>query len=62
MPTVIDPSTFVLVPRLSEPPPTEEDRLRMAENRRHMDEESRLAREAGEKLPPITEDIWNTKD
>jgi len=62
MPTVIDPSTLVLVPRLSEPPPTEEDRRRVAENIRRMDEEIRLAREAGEGLPPITEDLWKTKD
>lgn len=58
MPTIVDPSTLVLVPRLREPPPTEEDHRRMAESKQRMDEESRLAREAGERLPPITENIW----
>jgi hypothetical protein len=58
MPTVIDPSTLVLVPRLREPPPTEEDRRRMRESSQRMEEDARLAREAGERLPPITENIW----
>jgi hypothetical protein len=58
MPTIIDPRTLVLSPRLSEPPPTEEDRRRMMESEQRMEEELRLALEAGERLPPITENIW----
>jgi hypothetical protein len=41
-----------------EPPLTEEDRRRMDEAWARMLEENRLAREASERLPPITEDIW----
>lgn len=58
MPTIIDLRTQVLAPRLREPPPTEEDCRRMDEAWARMQEENRLAREAGERLPPITEDIW----
>lgn len=30
----------------------------MMESEQRMEEELRLAREAGERLPPITENIW----
>lgn len=62
MPTIIDPSTLELVPRISEPPPTEEDRRRMREAQLQMDEERRLAIEAGERLPPITVDLWGVNE
>lgn len=62
MPTIIDPSTLTLVPRLSEPPPTEEDRRRMRESEQHREEELHLAIEAGERLPPITVDLWGVNE
>ena len=45
-----------------EPEPTEEDRRRMDETWARIQEENRLAREAGERLPPITEEIWKLTD
>lgn len=62
MPTSIDSSTLKLVPRLSEPPLTEEDRRRMREAQLQMEEERRLAIEAGERLPPITVDLWGVNE
>lgn len=62
MPTIIDPTTLELAPRISEPPPTDEDRRMMDETWARIREENRLAREAGERLPPITEDIWGVND
>lgn len=58
MPTPTHPSTTTLAPRISEPPPTEEDRRRMREVQIQMEEGRRLAIEAGERLPPITVDLW----
>lgn len=48
--------------RSREPSETEEDRLNMEEAWRSIQEESRLAIEAGERLPPITADIWGVGD
>lgn len=60
MPTSISPNT--LAPRFIEPHLTEEDRQKMRLNWQQMQEESQLAREAGEELPPITENIWDTTE
>lgn len=48
--------------RDEEPMPTEEDHRRMREMGARMEEERRQAIEAGEKLPPISADLWSTKD
>jgi hypothetical protein len=47
---------------IPEPEPTEEDRRRMDETWARIQEENRLAREAGERLPPITVNIWGTPE
>ncbi len=47
---------------IPEPAETEEDRRNMEETWRRIQEESRLAIEAGERLPPITADIWGVED
>lgn len=43
---------------IPEPEETEEDRRRYEAMLVRMEEDRRLALEAGERLPPITEDIW----
>lgn len=43
---------------IPEPEETEEDRRRYEAMLVRMEEELRLALEAGERLPPITENIW----
>jgi len=48
--------------RFEEPMPTEADHQRMREMEAQMDEERRHAIEAGERLPPISVDLWPTKD
>ena len=56
-------SEFTLVSRIEEEPePTEEDLQRWRDLQFRMDEDRRLAVEAGEKLPPITVDLWRTTD
>jgi len=47
---------------IPEPEETEEDRLRYEEMKIRMEEDRRRALEAGELLPPITDEIWKTKD
>ena len=47
---------------IPEPEETEEDRLRYEAMMVRMEEDRRRAIEAGERLPPITVDIWNTTD
>ena len=47
---------------ISEPEETEEDRRRYAAMMVRMEEDRRRALEAGERLPPITDEIWKTKD
>jgi hypothetical protein len=48
--------------RFKEPMPTEADHQRMREMEARMGEERRHAIEAGERLPPISVDLWPTKD
>ena len=47
---------------IPEPEETEEDRIRYEAMLVRMEEDARLARESGERLPPITENIWGMPD
>lgn len=47
---------------IPEPEETEEDRRRYEEMKVRMEEDRRRALEAGERLPPITDEIWKTRD
>lgn len=47
---------------IPEPEETEEDRRRYAAMMVRMEEDRQRAIEAGERLPPITDEIWKTKD
>ena len=47
---------------IPEPEETEEDRLRYEAMLVRMEEDRRLVIEAGERLPPITVDLWGTTD
>ena len=47
---------------IPEPEPTEEDLRRYEEMKVRMKEDDQRAREAGERLPPITDEIWKTRD
>jgi len=49
-------------PRAVEPMPTEEDLRRMREMEARMEDERREAIAAGERLPPISVDLWPNKD
>jgi hypothetical protein len=54
---------YTVVPRLEEPEETEEDRQRMVDMQRQMDEDRRRAIEAGERLPPLDGNLlWKTED
>jgi len=47
---------------IPEPEETEEDRLRYEAMLVRMEEDRRRALEAGERLPPITVNIWGTPE
>jgi hypothetical protein len=56
-------ATARIRPRFHEPEPTEEDRQRMRERELQYEEEMRLAREAGEKLPPLNGvELWGNPE
>jgi hypothetical protein len=47
---------------IPEPEPTEEDLRRGREMVARIEEDNRRAREAGERLLPITDEIWKIRD